>query len=541
MKWDKRKMKRLELEGKVKVVCIILFILFYVAFSCSQVYAQPLPPSEHILFYEEFVSSNAYAGEFVSVNAKIGKIERSKDLDWYRIGLLSLEGKEFSNKGWVLVNHSCGIEIVEGEILTRDKDIGIVIGEGDIIVVVGKAGKIVGMNREMVVGADGEGTVILLLSEEAYEKEKSIRGGKTIRDFSFNFDVVGSYGIVGGELKMNRRVETKKFFALGNYELSRLGGNYELLDGDGDRLMSPFDPFPDTKDRDGDGLDDKEEMEFRTRTRMRDTDGDDLSDYEEVKGTTGYITNPINADTDGDRLTDYEEVFGFEVGGITYKCTNPCNPDTDGDGKIDSVDDVPCERDTDGDGLSDTEEEKIGTKINDKDTDDDGLTDYEEVRGTRGYKTDPLKKDTDGDGLSDLEEIEGMEILSKGEYIEHGRWYENLTSYGVEKLPCGEDGMPMVHPFDNIYISDPTKQGTKGVGRSDKEELEMQRQDKKAETKDAEEIIGDIDRKEKIYQLIGISSTIVFLIALIIVLMRWRNIAPVNVDVRVEKKLFRRK
>ena len=538
MKTDERKnVEGICISKSIILPFLLLFLLLLLP-SCS--HAQPLPPSKHVLSYEEFVSSNAYAGEFVSVVAKVDRIERSKELDWYRIKLLSLEGKGFSNQGWVLVNHSCGFEILEGKMLTRDEDIGIAIGKGDNIVIVGRADKIVGMNREMHV--NGEGTVILLLSGEEYEKERSVRGGKAVKEFPFNFDVVESYNAARGELKMNRKVVTKKFFALGDYNISLLAGNYELLDGDGDKLMSPLDPYPDTKDKDGDGLNDKEEMEFGTLPRVKDTDGDGLSDYDEVKGKKGYITNPISKDTDGDGLTDYEEVFGFEVGGITYKCTNPCNLDTDGDGKIDSVDDVPCETDTDGDGLSDTEEEKIGTNPKKRDTDEDGLDDFEEVRGTRGYITDPLKPDTDGDGLSDLEEIKGLEILNEAEYREHGEWYEKLKhKVDKDKLPLGVDGLPMVHPFDNIYTSDPTKPDTKGMGRNDKEELERERQDKEREIKEAKKIIEAMDIKQKMHQLIGIFALSISLILLTIVLIKWRSIAPVNADVKIERKLFKRK
>lgn len=386
-------------------LCFII-VLVIVVLMFQPVIAQPLPPSEHILSYEEFVSSNIYAGEFVSVNAKIDRIERGDELDWYRIRLVSLEGKAFSNIGWVRVDHSWGFEFFEGKMLIRDVDIGIALDKGDNIVIVGKADRIIGMNREMHVNEGG--TVILLLNEYEYKKERDVRGGRLVREFSFTFDVVESYEIVDGELKKNRKVERRKFFALGDYDISLLVGNYDLLDGDGDRLMSPIDPFPDTKDKDGDGLDDKEEMEFGTHPQLKDSDREGISDYEEVKGKLGVITNPLSKDTDGDRLTDYKELFGFEVAGVTYR-TNPLKRDTDGDGKIDSVDDRPSEPekliDTDGDGLSDIEEKEIGTSIHEKDTDGDDLTDFEEVRGTIGYKTDPLMKDTDGDGLSDKEEV----------------------------------------------------------------------------------------------------------------------------------------
>ena len=83
---------------------------------------------------------------------------------------------------------------------------------------------------------------------------------------------------------------------------------------------SPVDPS--TKDTDGDGLTDKEEVEKGTDPTKADTDGDGLTDKEEVeKGT-----DPTKADTDGDGLTDKEEV---------EKGTDPTKADTDGDGVTD--------------------------------------------------------------------------------------------------------------------------------------------------------------------------------------------------------------
>jgi len=125
-----------------------------------------------------------------------------------------------------------------------------------------------------------------------------------------------------------------------------------------------------------------------------------------------------------------------------------------------------------------------------------------------------------------LEEIKGLEILNEAEY---------------NKLPLGVDGLPMVHPFDNIYTSDPTKPDTKGMGRNDKEELERERQDKEREIKEAKKIIEAMDIKQKMHQLIGIFALSISLILLTIVLIKWRSIAPVNADVKIERKLFKRK
>ena len=57
-----------------------------------------------------------------------------------------------------------------------------------------------------------------------------------------------------------------------------------------------------------------------------DTDSDGLTDYDEIDGTFGYITDPNLADTDDDGLTDFEEVNA--TFGSFSDPTNVCDPDT---------------------------------------------------------------------------------------------------------------------------------------------------------------------------------------------------------------------
>ncbi|MGX7130609.1 lectin-like domain-containing protein, partial [Enterococcus wangshanyuanii] len=84
----------------------------------------------------------------------------------------------------------------------------------------------------------------------------------------------------------------------------------------------------------------------------KDTDGDGLLDEEEIK----LGTDPLNPDTDGDGLPDGKEV---ELG------TDPLNPDTDGDGVPDGKElelgTDPLNPDTDGDGVPDGKELELGT------------------------------------------------------------------------------------------------------------------------------------------------------------------------------------
>ena len=113
---------------------------------------------------------------------------------------------------------------------------------------------------------------------------------------------------------------------------------------------------PDSPDDDGDGLTDKEELEFyHTNPDVADSDGDGLTDYDEVRK---YFTNPNAVDSDGDGLLDDEEV-------VVYK-TSPHISDTDKDGLPDGLEVVkyrtdPTVADTDGDGIKDGDEVFKGT------------------------------------------------------------------------------------------------------------------------------------------------------------------------------------
>jgi hypothetical protein len=133
-----------------------------------------------------------------------------------------------------------------------------------------------------------------------------------------------------------------------------------------------------TKDSDGDGLsDDQEVNNYRTNPLNNDTDGDKLSDGKEVNGWPWAIeeqrgctltsqchihkTNPLNPDTDEDENDDYYEYSNFP--------SDPNNPDQDNDGLLDGLESGPNAiyhtsyflADTDHDGFSDGQEIKAGT------------------------------------------------------------------------------------------------------------------------------------------------------------------------------------
>ncbi|MFW9978681.1 MAG: hypothetical protein ACFFEJ_11430 [Candidatus Thorarchaeota archaeon] len=123
-------------------------------------------------------------------------------------------------------------------------------------------------------------------------------------------------------------------------------------DGDGlnDKLEIELNTAPWKVDSDDDLLTDYEEhVTFKTNPLLNDTDRDNLTDYQEVKV---YHTSPFLIDTDGDMLYDWYEIntvydvtltkgtYGSVesviIGGVSYDDrTDPLNPDTDNDGLLD--------------------------------------------------------------------------------------------------------------------------------------------------------------------------------------------------------------
>ena len=371
-------------------VSLILFLMAPTSVTAADIGA--LPPSKHIRSYEQFIADNCYAGEYISVNAKIKEIRsvRPGDLTEYRIKLMSLNdtlyGRCISAKqGLVMVKNSWEHGI--GDHFIIDKEIGFPLKEGDNIVIVGYAGWFRGMVRNMTV--DGGGTVILLLTSEEYEKREGMiksAGGKT-------HDITEGKGII----------------AVGSYDLTKLEKNSNLLDTDNDGLISLVDPHPDKwddvsqLDTDGDGLpDDMDPCPIKD-----DCDDDGLTDWEEIKK---YKTDYKNPDTDGDRFLDGDEVRKYG--------TNP------------------NKRDTDGDSLTDREEQM-------------GLS-----AGRTGGWTDPLIRDSDGDGISDGEDTEQENTppkifintvptgdddrLEEGEKLEITYGAEDRT--GISRISLSVDG-----------------------------------------------------------------------------------------------------
>ena len=414
--------------NKMFLCFLILLIIFVeVLLVIQPVPAKPLPPGEHIVSYEQFISGNGYAGEFISMSAKIKEIELSGTGYGYTIQLMPLE--EETNKSANAFIQVKNMYIRYNDFI-RDERIGILLKKGYNIVVIGKAVELKEKNRSIYIGKHGtvDGTIILLLKNNEYNEIKDKLHSKAVISVFRGVKNIQKYTNVATHKIQHNMSTYGDIFAVGSYtELSLLDYNSKLLDSDEDDLFDPIDPYPNEKDIDKDKLSDREELELGT--------------------------DPGKNDTDSDTISDYTETHGFVRGEITF-FTDPNNPDTDSDGIRDDVDSDPAPMDTDCDRLLDREELKIGTDVKKKDTDNDGLTDFEEVRGTRGYKSDPLKKDTDGDGISDKAEID-MGSNPKATDTDS----DGLTDFEEVRGTRG-------------YKTDPLKRDTDGDGISDKAEID---------------------------------------------------------------------
>jgi len=196
------------------------------------------------------------------------------------------------------------------------------------------------------------------------------------------------------------------------------------------------------EDPDVDNLNNLQEYNARTNPNNADTDDDGISDYDELKGMLGYVTDPTDYDSDNDGLSDGNEIT---LG------TDPNDPDTDGDGIKDGEEDRnqngvidegetdpthPGGYDTDEDGLNDFDEIFVyGTDPLNEDSDNDEVPDYEEVME---WSTDPNDLDSDNDGISDRNEIKGVEYTNQvpGKKKNIDQWNDNLglptsCAYGV--------------------------------------------------------------------------------------------------------------
>lgn len=127
----------------------------------------PIPPAEHVLTFEEFIRGSAYAGEYVTMKAKVNRVRTSKNFDEYWIDLKSLD----SDPGVCLSGGAFGVVHVgnawhydweHGNIFTDDI-FGITLMTDDIIIITGYATRKETTTRIIEVNTDGSGGSIFLV------------------------------------------------------------------------------------------------------------------------------------------------------------------------------------------------------------------------------------------------------------------------------------------------------------------------------------------------------------------------------------------
>ncbi len=196
------------------------------------------------------------------------------------------------------------------------------------------------------------------------------------------------------EAQLNLNPKSKDSDGDGINDAEEVGKNTNApLDTDHDGIIDALDTIDDSDD-DSDSLTNAQEIKLTSNPNNKDSDGDGINDNEEVGSN---ISAPLDTDADGilnlndpdDDNDDLETKFEIKIG------TNPLSSDSDGDGIPDNL-----EIGSNKDQLQDTDNDG---QIDAVDTDDDNdklLTSIELTLGTN-----PLKADTDGDSISDVIEI----------------------------------------------------------------------------------------------------------------------------------------
>ena len=222
-------------------------------------------------------------------------------------------------------------------------------------------------------------------------------------------------------------------------------------------VIIPLGTNPNSKDTDGDGIEDNQELNPASYLEhLRDWNNDGVVDSRDVEKFNAelekYKTNPAKSDTDGDGLSDYVELnISGEHAFISY----PTVIDSDGDGLSDKVEfDFTFAYPSSAEGIP----VDVLTKLNpgSQDTDKDGICDVWEVNL---FKTNPAVKDTDFDDLTDPEELGLVEVKLVTDETESSEETANA-------LPVDCVNAPQIEP-----ISDPLLRDTDDDGVRDGDEV----------------------------------------------------------------------
>ena len=130
----------------------------------------PISPSKHAITYELFMSGDHYAGDYITMMAKVKKVRRYVTSDAYDIALKStVRGGSANAKGRygvVHVGNPWHSDIGHKE-FTTDDTFGFTLRPDDVIVICGKADKFQGSTRAINVNCrDSSGTIFLVLDPQ---------------------------------------------------------------------------------------------------------------------------------------------------------------------------------------------------------------------------------------------------------------------------------------------------------------------------------------------------------------------------------------
>lgn len=269
--------------------------------------------------------------------------------------------------------------------------------------------------------------------------------------------------------------------------IKRLDTDFDGLINTAETASSPL-----LYDTDGDGLNDKYELDTGTNPKLFDTDQDGLNDKLELV----YGTNATDIDTDGDGLSDYAEITGwisvFDYEGnqvVLHVTSNPLLLDTDVDGLNDNLECSsrlnPKSKDTDGDGIIDQERTPPDLPAYLVDSDEDGLNDNAEEVGwniaftnatdtyTLTVTSEPLLKDTDFDGLTDYQEYNMSSNPRTPDTDGDGLndYFENELGTNLTLFDTDGDGLD--DGTELTLNGSPTSSDTDGDGLLDLDEINL--------------------------------------------------------------------